>query len=145
MKRYASYYFKLKKIKRLKLMFLHDIWYLLHITLYTLFCIHLLLMTGILREKVTNFFRLLKNIFLLLREFFTPALADCFSQEFEWQQVSSSLQNSSLYSSWSYWYCSLDGLFLSSYFQVFQSLYQSLRDCYKWTNHYWYYCHLHVP
>ena len=33
-------------------------------------------------------------IILLLFEFFTLALADGFSQEFEWQQVPSSLQNS---------------------------------------------------
>ena len=31
-------------------------------------------------------------------EFFTSALADGFSLEFEWQQVSSSLQDSSQYS-----------------------------------------------
>ena len=36
--------------------------------------------------------------YLLIREFFTPALADGFSQEFEWKQVSSSLQDSSQYS-----------------------------------------------
>ena len=39
--------------------------------------------------------------FLLLftpLEFFTSVLADGFSLEFEWQQVSSSLQDSSLYS-----------------------------------------------
>ena len=35
---------------------------------------------------------------LLLLEFFTSALADSLSLEFEWQQVSSSLQNSSQYS-----------------------------------------------
>ena len=34
-------------------------------------------------------------IILLLLEFFTLALADGFSLEFEWQQVSSSLQDSS--------------------------------------------------
>ena len=31
-------------------------------------------------------------------EFFTSVLADCLSLEFEWQQVSSSLQGSSQYS-----------------------------------------------
>ena len=36
--------------------------------------------------------------FLLLWEFFTPAVAGDFPLEFEWQQVSSSLQNSSQYS-----------------------------------------------
>ena len=37
-------------------------------------------------------------IILLIWKFFTPALADGFSQESEWQQVSSSLEDSSLYS-----------------------------------------------
>ena len=36
--------------------------------------------------------------FVLFWEFFTPASADGFSLEFEWQQVSSSLQDSSQYS-----------------------------------------------
>ena len=34
-------------------------------------------------------------ILLLIWEFFTPALVDDFQLEFEWQQVSSSLQDSS--------------------------------------------------
>ena len=38
-------------------------------------------------------------LLLILFEFFPPALADGLSLEFEWQQVSSSLQNSSQYSS----------------------------------------------
>ena len=37
-------------------------------------------------------------IILLLCEFFTPALANGFLFEFEWHQVSSSLQDSSQYS-----------------------------------------------
>ena len=37
-------------------------------------------------------------IIIILWEFFTPALAKGFSLEFEWQQVSSSLQDSSQYS-----------------------------------------------
>ena len=40
-------------------------------------------------------------IILLLWKFFTPALADGPSLEFEWQQVFSSLQDSSQYSGWS--------------------------------------------
>ena len=36
--------------------------------------------------------------FVLFWEFFTRVLADSFSMEFEWQQVSSSLQDSSQYS-----------------------------------------------
>ena len=47
----------------------------------------------------------------------------------EWEQITSSLEDSSQYSSWSQRGCSLDGLWLSSYFQVLLSLYQSLGDC----------------
>ena len=55
-------------------------------------------------------------------EFFTSALADGLSLEFEWQQVSSSLQDFSQYSGLSQQCCSLDGLQPSSDFQVLQSL-----------------------
>ena len=64
--------------------------------------------------------------------------------EFEWQQVSSSLQDSSQYSSQSKQCCSLDGLHLSSHFQVVQSLNQSFRDCTKSTNYNWHHHHFHV-
>ena len=40
-------------------------------------------------------------IILCIFEFFTPALADCLPLEFEWQQVSLSLQDYSQYSGWS--------------------------------------------
>ena len=49
-------------------------------------------------------------------EFYTPVLADGLSQESEWQQVSSGLQDSSQYSSQSQQCNSLDGLGLSSNF-----------------------------
>ena len=48
-------------------------------------------------------------------EFFTSAKADGLSLESEWQQVSSSLQDSSQYSGQSQQCCSLDRLHLSSY------------------------------
>ena len=48
-------------------------------------------------------------------EFFTPVLADGLSQEFEWQQVSSNLQDSFQYSVCSQLCCSLDGVHSSSY------------------------------
>ena len=67
-------------------------------------------------------------IILLFWEFFTPTFADGFPRESEWQQVSSSLQDSSQYSGRSQKYCSLDGLHYSSYFQVLQALYQSFGD-----------------
>ena len=54
-------------------------------------------------------------------EFFMSALADDLSLEFEWQQVSSSLQNSSQYSGRCRQCCGLDGIHSSSYFQVTQS------------------------
>ena len=47
---------------------------------------------------------------LLIREFFILALADGFPLEFEWQQVSSSLQDSSQY------YDRMDDLHSYSYF-----------------------------
>ena len=48
-------------------------------------------------------------------------LADSFSQEFEWQQVSSSLQDSSQYSGRSQQYCRLDSLYPSAIFQVLKA------------------------
>ena len=56
-------------------------------------------------------------------EFFTSVLADGFSQEFEWQQVSSSLQDSSQDSGHSWQCCRLDSLYPSANFQVFQAFY----------------------
>ena len=55
-------------------------------------------------------------------EFFTSALADGLSLEFEWHQVSSSHQDSSQYSGRSQKCISLDSLHLSANFQVLQSL-----------------------
>ena len=60
-------------------------------------------------------------LLLLLLEFIT-ALADGILLEFEWQQVSSSPQDSSQYSGRSQQCCSLDGLHSSSNFQILQSL-----------------------
>ena len=50
---------------------------------------------------------------------FTPAPTDGFSLEFEGEQVSSSLQDSSHYTGRSLKWFSLDGHHLSSYLQVF--------------------------
>ena len=71
-----------------------------------------------------------KSLLLLLLlftplKFFTSALADGLSLEFEWQQVSSSLQDSYQYSGCSQQCCNLDGLHSSSNFQIFQSLFYS--------------------
>ena len=54
-------------------------------------------------------------------------------------------QDSSQYSCRSQQCCSLDGLHMSSYFRVPQSLYQSFGDCTKSTNNDWYVCPFHVP
>ena len=77
-------------------------------------------------------------------EFFTSALAESFPLEFEWQQVSSSLQDFSQYSDRSQQCCSLDSPHLSPYFQVIQSLYESFGDCTKSTNNNWYNLLFHV-
>ena len=47
-------------------------------------------------------------IILLFWEFFTPALADSFSREYDWQQVSSGLQDSSQY--FFFHFCLFDGV-----------------------------------
>ena len=64
-------------------------------------------------------------IILFFWQFFTAELTDGFSQESAWHILSSSLHDSS---SRSQQCSSLDGLHLSSYFQDFQSLYQSFGD-----------------
>ena len=83
-----------------------------------------------------------RSFILLIWEFFTPVLADSFPMESEWQQISSYFQDPSQYSGRSQRCCSLDGLHPSSYFQVLQSLYQSLYlsfgDCTKRTSFNWY-------
>ena len=75
-------------------------------------------------------------------EFFTSELVDNFSLKLEWQQVSSSFQDSSQYSQQC---CSLDSFHPPQHFQVFQSLYQSFGDCTKSTNYNRYTCHFHIP
>ena len=57
-----------------------------------------------------------------LWEFFTSVLADGLSLKFEWQQVSTSLQDYSQYSGRSQKCNSLDGLHSFCYFQVLQFL-----------------------
>ena len=54
---------------------------------------------------------------MIIIEFFTSVLADGFSLEFEWQQVSSSLQ----YSGRPQQCCRLDSLYPSANFQVLQA------------------------
>ena len=78
-------------------------------------------------------------------EFFTSALADGFSLEFERRHVSSNLLDSSQYSGRSQQCCCLESLHPSRYFHVLQSQFQSFGDCTKSTNYIWYNCHIHVP
>ena len=77
--------------------------------------------------------------------FSPPAFANSLSLEFEWQQVSSSLQDSSQYWGRSKRFSSLDSHDSSHYFHVIQSLYQSSGYCIKSTNYYWYNRNFHVP
>ena len=79
------------------------------------------------------------TIIIILRtwEFFTPTNVGVKNSllESEWRRVFSSLQDSSKYSVRSRQCCSLDGLHLSFYFQVLQSLYQSFDDCTEGANY----------
>ena len=56
-----------------------------------------------------------ENVLLLLYllQFFPPALADGFSQESKWEQIFSSLQDSSQYFGWPQQCCILDGKYSS--------------------------------
>ena len=77
----------------------------------------------------------------LLESFFTSATAGGFLLEFEWQQISSSLLDSSQYSGRSQQCYSLDSLHPSRYFQVLQVF----GYCTKSTNYNWYNNHFHIP
>ena len=83
-----------------------------------------------------NFFKYINMSFLW--EPYSPALADGHSLEFEWEQVSSSLQKSSKDPGQSQQCCSLDYLHTSSYFQVLQPLNQYFGDCTVCNNYNWY-------
>ena len=74
--------------------------------------------------------------------FFPTALTNGLSLESEWQQVSSSLQDSSQYSDRSQQCCSLDNS--SSDFQLFQSFSQAFGDRSKRANYNLYDRHLHL-
>ena len=78
----------------------------------------------------------------LLFYFFTPALTDSSSREYEWQQISSGLSDSSKYSSWSWLCCSLDS---SSNFQLLLPPFQAFGFRSKCANYNWYHRHSHVP
>ena len=77
--------------------------------------------TSLARSMYLSF--IITVIFIITpREFFTSVLADDFSLEFEWQQVSSSLQDSSQDSGRPQQCRRLDSLYPSANFQVLQAL-----------------------
>ena len=63
-------------------------------------------------------------IIIIILEFFTSVLADGFSLEFEWQQVSSSVLDSSQDSGRPQQCCRLDSLHSYPNFQVLQGVYE---------------------
>ena len=79
---------------------------------------------------------------ILFWEFFPAALTDGLSVEFEWQEVSSSLQDPSQYSSRSQYCCSLNGNHSFSYLHTLQSLYQFFGICSETAKYNKYHCHL---
>ena len=81
--------------------------------------------------------------YFTLWEFFTSALADGFPLEFERQQVSSSLLDTSQYSGRSKKLYISDSLLPPRYFQVPHSWYQYFGDCTKSNNYNWYKRHFH--
>ena len=66
-------------------------------------------------RQADNIIIIIIIIIITILEVFTSVLADGFSLEFDWQQVSSSLQDSSQQ------YCRLDSLYPSANFQVSQA------------------------
>ena len=68
-------------------------------------------------------------IIIISWKFFTSTLADGFSLEFEWKQVSPSLQDYSQYSGRSQQCCSLHGLDSTCSFHVLGSLLKSFSYC----------------
>ena len=77
--------------------------------------------------------------------YYSLRVLDGFPLESEWQQVSSSLQNSFQYSGRSQQCFSLDGLHLSFHFQILKSLYQLFRVCTEYANYNRYHRYLHIP
>ena len=85
------------------------------------FIFHNFFFNSLARSRYLSFFSFSLLLFTPL-EFFISVLADGLSLEFEWQQVSSSLQDSSQYSGRSQQCCRLDSLYPSANFQILQAL-----------------------
>ena len=65
------------------------------------------------------------------RQLLSSVQADDFSRAFEWQKISSDLQDSSQYSDRPQQCCSLDGFASSSNFQLFQFPFYVFRERFK--------------
>ena len=74
-----------------------------------------------------------------------PALTHGLSSEFDWQQISSGLQDSFQYSNRSHQCFGLDGISISSDFQIFQPPFQYFEDRSKCTIYNRYHRHSYVP
>ena len=109
------------------------------------FCFHCIrfLFFLVFFHQLVKFSLLLLHIALC--EFFIPALVDGLSLNFEWQQVSSVLQDSSQYPGRPQQCCHLDSLCSPSYFQLLQPFYLAFGDRSKCINYKWHHRHLHVP
>ena len=105
----------------------------------------LLSIVGKVRISLQGKQRIKGSLFYSFENFFMPTLAQGFSPESYRQLVSSRLQDSSQYCGLSQKCRSWDGLHLSSYFQVLQSLYQTFVDCNELINYSWYDRHFDVP
>ena len=107
----------MKRIKKFCNLLLPDL-YTLKGSLWLFYIIYIIIIYIWVHQKYFNFSQTFKGklisfthlktisasniiIIFLFWEFFTPALGDGFSLEFEWQQVSSSVQDSSQYPGWS--------------------------------------------
>ena len=82
--------------------------------------------------------------YCILLEFFTPAFVGGLSQESEWQQVSSGVQDSPEYSHRSQQCCSLNSLDSSTDFQFLQS-FLALGNRSDGTNNNWYFLDFYIP
>ena len=85
------------------------------------------------------------NHYIIPRRFYTPALVNRFSRDFEWKHILSVLQDSSQYSGRSWSCCSFDGLVSSSDFQPFQSSNEAFGIRFECRNSAWYHRNHYIP
>ena len=89
--------------------------------------------------------QLLLSLFFSFESFSQEHKLIVFSLESEWQQVSSSHQDSYQYSDRFQQCYTLDGLHSSFYVQVLLFLNQAFSDCTKRTNYNWHHLHIYIP